>query len=103
MNGVCPIYYVFFNGLHIILVGKVALDIICDTAFGYQVNSLQNPENELAVAFDKGANLQDGTFIQIWYSEVIIITAVYSTEYGKIRTGSFNSRFPRSVDKFLDA
>ncbi|KAF8330529.1 cytochrome P450 [Amanita rubescens] len=39
--------------------GKVALDIICDTAFGYKVDSLHNPENELAVAFEKGANLQD--------------------------------------------
>jgi hypothetical protein len=57
--------FLFYNGLHIILVGKVALDIICDTAFGYKVDSLHNPENELAVAFEKGANLQDGTFIQI--------------------------------------
>jgi cytochrome P450 len=41
-------------------VGKVALDIICDTAFGYKTDCLHNPHNELAVAFEQLLQLQSG-------------------------------------------
>jgi cytochrome P450 len=41
-------------------VGKVTLDIICDTAFGYKTDCLHNPHNELAVAFEKLLQLQSG-------------------------------------------
>ncbi|KAJ7057867.1 cytochrome P450 [Mycena amicta] len=40
--------------------GKVTLDIICDTAFGYKTDCLHNPHNELAVAFEKLLDLQSG-------------------------------------------
>lgn len=39
---------------------KVTLDIICLTAFGYESNSLQNPENELALAYEDLISLQSG-------------------------------------------
>ncbi|KAJ6554010.1 cytochrome P450 [Mycena vulgaris] len=42
------------------LMGKVTLDIICDTAFGYKTDSLHNPHNELAVAFEQLLDLQSG-------------------------------------------
>ncbi|KAJ6542567.1 cytochrome P450 [Mycena capillaripes] len=40
--------------------GKVTLDIICDTAFGYKTDCLHNPHNELAVAFEQLLQLQSG-------------------------------------------
>ncbi|KAJ7248354.1 cytochrome P450, partial [Mycena rebaudengoi] len=40
--------------------GKVTLDIICDTAFGYKTDCLHNPSNELAVAFEQLLSLQSG-------------------------------------------
>ncbi|TFK57629.1 cytochrome P450 [Heliocybe sulcata] len=39
---------------------KVALDIICETAFGYKCNSLLDHNNELAVAYEDLLNLQSG-------------------------------------------
>ncbi|KZT23874.1 cytochrome P450 [Neolentinus lepideus HHB14362 ss-1] len=41
-------------------VSKVALDIICETAFGYKCNSLLDPNNELAIAYEQLLNLQSG-------------------------------------------
>ncbi|KAF8887027.1 cytochrome P450 [Gymnopilus junonius] len=40
--------------------GKVTLDIICETAFGYQSDSLHNPRNELAEAYERLTSLQTG-------------------------------------------
>jgi len=42
-------------------VSKVTLDIICETAFGYKADSLHNPHNELAVAYETLIDLQSGT------------------------------------------
>ncbi|PPQ77754.1 hypothetical protein CVT25_011188 [Psilocybe cyanescens] len=39
---------------------KVTLDIICETAFGYKADSLHNPENELAKAYELLLSLQTG-------------------------------------------
>ncbi|PFH48129.1 hypothetical protein AMATHDRAFT_66232 [Amanita thiersii Skay4041] len=39
---------------------KATLDIICETAFGYKADSLHNPENELAVAYENLLSLQTG-------------------------------------------
>ncbi|KAF8640723.1 hypothetical protein AX17_000375 [Amanita inopinata Kibby_2008] len=39
---------------------KVTLDIICETGFGYKADSLHNPDNELAIAYEKLVNLQSG-------------------------------------------
>ncbi|TFK35848.1 cytochrome P450 [Crucibulum laeve] len=39
---------------------KVTLDIICETAFGYKSDSLHNPHNELAEAYEELINLQTG-------------------------------------------
>lgn len=41
-------------------VSKVTLDIICETAFGYHADSLHNPHNELAHAYDRLLSLQSG-------------------------------------------
>lgn len=66
MNGVCPVQSCL-NELHVILVSKVTLDIICETAFGYETGSLHDPENELAVAYERLLSLEDGRFVQIWH------------------------------------
>ncbi|ESK89408.1 cytochrome p450 [Moniliophthora roreri MCA 2997] len=42
---------------------KVTLDIICETAFGYKSDSIHNPHNELAVAYEALVNLQSGANI----------------------------------------
>ncbi|PPQ84713.1 hypothetical protein CVT24_002674 [Panaeolus cyanescens] len=39
---------------------KVTLDIICETAFGYRADSLHNPHNELAEAYELLLSLQSG-------------------------------------------
>ncbi|KDQ54866.1 hypothetical protein JAAARDRAFT_181568 [Jaapia argillacea MUCL 33604] len=39
---------------------KVTLDIICETAFGYKTNSLRDPHNELAEAYEHLIGLQSG-------------------------------------------
>ncbi|CAA7259771.1 unnamed protein product [Cyclocybe aegerita] len=39
---------------------KVTLDIICETAFGYKADSLHNPHNELAEAYEQLLSLQSG-------------------------------------------
>lgn len=39
---------------------KVTLDIICETAFGYRTDSIHNPHNELAEAYESLVNLQSG-------------------------------------------
>ncbi|PBK99440.1 cytochrome P450 [Armillaria gallica] len=39
---------------------KVTLDIICETAFGYHADSLNNPHDELAEAYDTLLSLQTG-------------------------------------------
>ena len=37
------------------------MDIICETAFGYKADSLHNPHNELAVAYEALISTQSGT------------------------------------------
>ncbi|KAL0960785.1 hypothetical protein HGRIS_005806 [Hohenbuehelia grisea] len=44
-------------------VTKVALDIICKTAFGYNCDSLRNPHNELAEAYEEVMGLQEPSCI----------------------------------------
>lgn len=44
----------------VVLVSKVTLDIICETAFGYKADSLHNPCNELAEAYELLLGLQSG-------------------------------------------
>jgi hypothetical protein len=39
-------------------VGKVTLDIICDTAFGYRANALTNPHGALTKAYEALLSLQ---------------------------------------------
>lgn len=45
-----------------LLVSKVTLDIICETAFGYKADSLHDPHNELAEAYELLLSLQSGTY-----------------------------------------
>jgi hypothetical protein len=42
-------------------VSKITLDIICTTAFSYDANSLHDPDNELAAAYERMTSLQSGT------------------------------------------
>ncbi|KAF4596220.1 hypothetical protein EYR40_008095 [Pleurotus pulmonarius] len=42
---------------------KVTLDIICETAFGYKTDSLNNPHNALSEAYEDLLSLQSGTNI----------------------------------------
>ncbi|KAL0573760.1 hypothetical protein V5O48_008203 [Marasmius crinis-equi] len=42
------------------MMSKVTLDIICETAFGYRTDSIHNPHNELAEAYESLVNLQSG-------------------------------------------
>ncbi len=46
------------SDVDVLLVSKVTLDIICRTAFGYDTDSLHNPDNELADAYHKMLSLQ---------------------------------------------
>ncbi|KAF8906184.1 cytochrome P450 [Mucidula mucida] len=46
-------------------VGKVTLDIICSTAFGYSTDSLRNPHNELAQAYAGLVNVHSGRKLAI--------------------------------------
>ncbi|KAG5645437.1 hypothetical protein DXG03_006261 [Asterophora parasitica] len=39
---------------------KVTLDIICETAFGYRTDSLHDPHNDLAEAYEKLISMQTG-------------------------------------------
>lgn len=57
--------YSCLNALHIVLVRRISFDIICETEFGLKIDSLHNPENELAVAYERLLRLQDGRFIEI--------------------------------------
>jgi hypothetical protein len=41
-------------------VSKVTLDIICMAAFGYNSNSLHDPHNELAEAYEELIMMQTG-------------------------------------------
>ncbi|KAG6877828.1 hypothetical protein C0993_003490 [Termitomyces sp. T159_Od127] len=61
-NGVRTMLY-NFKGICIIeppAVSKVTLDIICQTAFGYKADSLHDPHNELAEAYEELLGLQSG-------------------------------------------
>ena len=42
------------------VVNKALLDIICLTAFGYDANSVNNPDNELASAYHQVTSMQNG-------------------------------------------
>lgn len=52
-------YIVTDTALHS-AVSKATLDIICETAFGYRSDSLHNPHNELAEAYDVLTSQQTG-------------------------------------------
>ncbi|KAH8110546.1 cytochrome P450 [Phellopilus nigrolimitatus] len=51
---------------------KVTLDIICQTAFGYETDSLHNPKNELADAYHDLLNLQSGKVLALVIALVTI-------------------------------
>lgn len=54
---------------------KVTLDIICETAFGYRTDSLHNPHNELAEAYEHLVNMQDGRMLARFIALVSIPSA----------------------------
>ncbi len=49
-----------FDYLKLAAVSKATLDIICSTAFGYTSDSLHNPHNELAEAYEVLTGSQNG-------------------------------------------
>ena len=65
MNGV-SVFPFFFFLIHV-LVSKITLDIICMAAFGYNSNSLRDPHNELAEAYEQLISLQSGSSYPILF------------------------------------
>ena len=63
MTGVRPSNSFVVRRLTPFLVSKATLDIICLTAFGYDVDSLHNPKSELAEAYHELLDLQNGMFV----------------------------------------
>ncbi|KAF9005232.1 cytochrome P450 [Cyathus striatus] len=55
---------------------KVTLDMICEAAFGYKTDSLHNPHNELAVAYENLINLQTGRNVARFIAIVSIPGAI---------------------------
>jgi hypothetical protein len=55
-------------------VSKVTLDIICETAFGYKADSLHNPHNELAEAYELLLSLQSGIYQTQDLDSIILLT-----------------------------
>ncbi|KAG5342648.1 hypothetical protein C0989_010616 [Termitomyces sp. Mn162] len=51
---------------------KVTLDIICKTAFGYETNSLREPHNELAEAYERLINMQSGPHLARFIAVLVI-------------------------------
>ncbi|KAF8966821.1 cytochrome P450 [Flammula alnicola] len=52
------------NGKELLMyewLGKATLDVICETAFGYRSDSLHNPHNELAEAYEYLTSAQTGS------------------------------------------
>ncbi|KAF9458172.1 cytochrome P450 [Collybia nuda] len=63
---------------------KVTLDIICETAFGYKADSLHDPHNELAEAYELLLSLQSGPNLArliLWMS-VPGVPRLLSSEWG---------------------
>ncbi|EJD08216.1 cytochrome P450 [Fomitiporia mediterranea MF3/22] len=56
---------------------RVTLDIICLTAFGYECDSLHNPSNELADAYHKLLDLQNGSNL----ARIIALVSVPGVPY----------------------
>ena len=54
----CPMSSHLFDH---VTVSKVTLDIICEASFGYRTDSLHNPNNPLAEAYEQLLGLQSGT------------------------------------------
>jgi hypothetical protein len=82
------------------LVSKATLDIICETAFGYKADSLHNPENELAVAYERLLDLQNGKLTKRDAGTVVDITS--RVEHRKIHHVLIHSWFSTAADNFLD-
>ncbi|KAG6857715.1 hypothetical protein H0H87_004131 [Tephrocybe sp. NHM501043] len=51
---------------------KVTLDIICKTAFGYETNSLRDPHNELAEAYERLISMQSGPNLARFIAVLVI-------------------------------
>lgn len=63
---------------------KVTLDIICETAFGYKADSLQNPHNELAEAYELLLSLQPGFYPTQYLDSIIVLTQVVGPNLAKL-------------------
>ena len=76
-------------------VSKVTLDIICETAFGYQTDSLHNPDNELAEAYHKLTSLQTGNSYPSSFRMVPRIPP--RTKYGSFHCRPLDARCHENV------
>ncbi|KAG6821440.1 hypothetical protein H0H93_010164 [Arthromyces matolae] len=63
--------YPLLTALTRLPVSKVTLDIICETAFGYKTDSLHDPHNELAEAYEQLIGLQSG-----WGAKIALIMSI---------------------------
>lgn len=57
-------------------VSKLTLDIICDTAFGYKTDSLHDPHNELAVAYEDLLKLQKSLTLSFTFVTLLSILII---------------------------
>ncbi|XP_006457133.1 hypothetical protein AGABI2DRAFT_123000 [Agaricus bisporus var. bisporus H97] len=71
---------------------KVTLDIICSTAFSYHPNSLHDPHNELATAYEKLIDKQDGPNLA-WFIGMVSVVPGFCT--------FVNSRFSWRIRKWI--
>ncbi|THU80948.1 cytochrome P450 [Dendrothele bispora CBS 962.96] len=81
-----------------IWMSKVTLDIICLSAFGYETDSLHNPHNELAEAYEELIKLQTG------YNLTLFIVILSIPGVPKLLTSEWAWRHRKSIAKlpFLD-
>jgi hypothetical protein len=73
-------------------VSKVTLDIICSTAFAYEADSLHDPHNELALAYEKLIDQQNGRNLAYFIGLVSVIPGLPTF---------LNSRFGWRVRKLI--
>ncbi|KAF9269706.1 cytochrome P450 [Marasmius fiardii PR-910] len=85
---------------------KVTLDIICETAFGYRTDSIHNPHNELAEAYESLVNLQSGPNIakMILMMSIPGLSALMLSDFGYRHRNIFRlTKFTSDIATVLGA
>lgn len=85
--------YSFPPDIHHRTVSKVTLDIICATAFSYDANSLNDPDNELAAAYERMISLQSGR------NSALLIALVTIPGFTRFMASKFAWRIRHLIEK----